>query len=149
MHGCQWHKVKWIKSYFREYGELWKMIWDTSLLSQVVLISSIKLILKYCISWSSVTLQRSTIKSSIGCIELLVGRSTETVDRIWTHHFDINVTRTKILFWVTFFGSMLKNGPLTFLFCSNVRILYQRQNNSKSSGEEFKFPGNTLFLVFT
>ena len=74
------------------------MIWDTSLLSQVVLISSIKLILKYCISWSSVTLQRSTIKTSIGCIELLVGRSTETVDHIWTHNFDINVTRTKNTF---------------------------------------------------
>ena len=38
--------------YFREYGELWKKVWGTSLLPQVVLIYSIKPILS-CISLRS------------------------------------------------------------------------------------------------
>ena len=42
MEGYQWYGVKPIKSYFRELRELWKKVWGTSLLPQVVLISSIK-----------------------------------------------------------------------------------------------------------
>ena len=42
MQGCQKYIVKRIKSHFNEYRELWKKVWGTPLLPQVVLISSTK-----------------------------------------------------------------------------------------------------------
>ena len=39
---CQWYGVKRIKSYFGRIRKLQKKVWSTSLLPQVVLISSIK-----------------------------------------------------------------------------------------------------------
>ena len=47
MQVCQRDKVKRIKSYFHELRELWKKVWGTSLLPQVLLISSIKRISSY------------------------------------------------------------------------------------------------------